>query len=164
MEKHTSATSWQDICENPALQDLPFKIETNKWGQIVMSPASNWHGNKQIRIGSLLLALQDKGDVVIECSVQTSDGVKVADVAWCSQSFMRKHKYTTPYPVAPDVCVEVISPSNQDEEIAAKIELYLAKGAKEVWTCDAKGKMRFFNAAGEMKKSGCFPKFPPRIK
>jgi hypothetical protein len=25
---------WEDICEHKQLQDLPFKIELNKWQQI----------------------------------------------------------------------------------------------------------------------------------
>lgn len=32
---------WQEVCEDKALQDLPYKIELNRWGQIVMSPAKN---------------------------------------------------------------------------------------------------------------------------
>ena len=39
----------------------------------------------------------------------------------------------TPYPKAPEICVEVTSPSNSKEEIEHKTELYLAKGALEVW-------------------------------
>ncbi len=34
---------WKEVCENKQLQDLPFKIELNKWGQIVMSPVF-WMG------------------------------------------------------------------------------------------------------------------------
>jgi len=33
--------NWQQVCENPTLKDLPFKIELNTFGQIIMSPASN---------------------------------------------------------------------------------------------------------------------------
>ena len=29
---------WQDICDDKLLQDLPYKVELNQWGQIVMSP------------------------------------------------------------------------------------------------------------------------------
>ena len=32
---------WLEVCQNKALQDLPFKIELNEWGQITMTPASN---------------------------------------------------------------------------------------------------------------------------
>ncbi len=39
-----SPMTWADVMANPYLQDLPFKIELNKWGRIEMSPASNEHG------------------------------------------------------------------------------------------------------------------------
>ena len=30
---------WQEVLEDKSLQDLTYKIELNRWGQIVMSPA-----------------------------------------------------------------------------------------------------------------------------
>lgn len=35
--------NWQEVCADKNLQDLPFKIELNHWGQIVMSPTKNKH-------------------------------------------------------------------------------------------------------------------------
>lgn len=35
---------WSEVIYNPFLQDLPFKIELNKFGKLLMSPASNSHG------------------------------------------------------------------------------------------------------------------------
>ncbi len=32
--------NWASICENPVLANLPYKIQTDKWGNIVMSPAT----------------------------------------------------------------------------------------------------------------------------
>ena len=34
-----SALTWNQICEDRSLANLPYKIETNRYGQIVMSPA-----------------------------------------------------------------------------------------------------------------------------
>ena len=28
--------NWQEVCEHPSLQDLPFKIELNEKGEIIM--------------------------------------------------------------------------------------------------------------------------------
>ena len=36
--------NWQEVCDDPHLQDLPYKVELNRFGQILMSPASNEHG------------------------------------------------------------------------------------------------------------------------
>jgi len=34
---------WQEVVNDPSLQDLPYKIELNEYGKIIMSPASNKH-------------------------------------------------------------------------------------------------------------------------
>ena len=34
---------WAEVCRDPSLQDLPYKIELNSWGKIEMSPASYRH-------------------------------------------------------------------------------------------------------------------------
>ena len=41
---------WAEVCEMPVLQNLPFKIELNEWGNIVMSPASTLRGYLQTEI------------------------------------------------------------------------------------------------------------------
>ncbi len=35
--------NWQEVCENPNLQNIPFKIELNEYGQVVMSPMKVIH-------------------------------------------------------------------------------------------------------------------------
>lgn len=154
---------WSDIIKNPQLQNLPYKIEQNEKGQIVMSPASNEHGLAQSEIITLLNFKKKSGRVLSECSIQTSMGVKVADVAWGSREFFKKNKLVTPYQQAPEVCVEITSLSNTRAEINEKIELYLAKGAKEVWVCNATRAMEFYDHRGRMKKSVLFPTFPKKI-
>jgi len=124
---------WLDVIEDPLLKDLPFKIELNKFGKLLLSPASNNHGRIQSRIAARLLNELPNGEVITECSIQTSDGVKVADVAWLSELFVSEFGFVTPYPKAPEICIEIVSPSNSKIEIQEKIDLYLAKGAQEVW-------------------------------
>ena len=36
---HTAMT-WEQICDDPHLRDLPYKIEQDRFGRIVMSPAT----------------------------------------------------------------------------------------------------------------------------
>ena len=151
--------TWDEIINNPLLQNLPFKIETNKFGQILMSPASNKHGNTQFKTGRAIDRERKSGEVITECSIQTSDGVKVADVAWASDEFIEEHGMATPYQKAPEICVEVVSPSNTAAEIEHKIELYLAKGALEVWVVSDKKEVTFYSHTGKLKKSKLVPKF-----
>ena len=151
---------WSEVIEDETLQNLPFKIELNEWGNIVMSPASNMHSILQGIISSLLNDAKRGGLVFPECSVGTSKGVKVADVAWVSDRFLAGHGAETPYNVAPELCIEVISPSNSKAEIAEKRDLYLAKGAKEFWTCSEEGRMTFYDPSGEIATSNLFTDFP----
>jgi Uma2 family endonuclease len=155
--------NWQQVCEEPSLQDLPFKIELNEYGQVVMSPASNEHGRFQMRIGTMLTQNIPNGEVISECSIDTDKGVKVADIAWTSSSFISKYGYQTPYPEAPEICVEISSPSNSQKELDEKRFLYFSKGAKEVWICDSFGNIDFFNLSGIIPQSSLTPDFPERI-
>lgn len=154
---------WQEICAHPSLKDMPFKIETNKWGKIVMTPATNKHGVYQALIIEWLSKLGAAGRPISECSVQTSDGVKVANVAWGSFEFFRKNKLSNPYMESPEVIVEILSPSNTLQEMEEKRELYFARGAKEFWTCDGEGYIRFFKHDGELTGSDLIAAFPERI-
>lgn len=150
--------TWDEIINNPLLQDLPFKIETNKFGQILMSPASNKHGNLQFRVGREIDRRKKSGEVITECSVQTSDGVKVADVAWASDAFIAEFGDITPYPKAPEICVEVVLPKKSKPGIEHKVELYLAKGALEVWLVNDKHEIAFHSHTGNLKDSKLVPK------
>ena len=151
--------TWEEIINDPTLQNLPFKIETNRFGQILMSPATNKHGIIQSDVGYEIRRRLKRGVVINECSIDTSDGVKVADVAWASDEFFAEYGDVTPYPKAPDICVEVTSPSNSKQEVEHKIELYLAKGALEVWDVNQKREVNFYTHTGQLKKSKLVPKF-----
>ncbi len=144
---------WSEVIDNPFLQNLPFKIELNKWGKILMSPASNNHGILQFDVGTIIKEAKKSGKIIIECSIETADGVKVADVAWASDEFIVQHGRVTPYSVAPEICVEVISPSNSKKEMQEKITLYLAKGAHEVWLIDQEGVITYFSHEGQINQS-----------
>ncbi len=52
-----------------------------------------------------------------------------------------------------EICVEIVSPSNSKGEMEEKIELYLAKGAREVWIVPEKGETEFYSYEGRMEKS-----------
>ncbi len=145
---------WTEVVDNPLLKNLPFKIELNKWGKILMSPANNNHGRLQYEVGSRIDKSKGCGKIIMECSIQTADGVKVADVAWASDAFIEQFGYATPYIKAPEICVEIMSPSNSKEEMEEKVQLYLAKGALEVWVVNNDGKAAYYSHEGEQSESG----------
>jgi len=154
---------WQEVCDNPLFENLPFKVETNRWGHIEMTPASNEHGLYQARIIEWLAKLNTQGHALAECSIQTSGGVKVADVAWGTAGFFQRNGRANPYLESPEAVVEILSPSNTIAEMEEKRELYFARGAKEFWVCGQDGTMRFFNNRGELSKSALVTAFPRKI-
>ena len=101
------ALRWAELCNDPRLHDLPGKIELNAYGVIEMSPASNRHGINQAAVASALAGQLPTGVALVECSIATTEGVRVPDVAWASGDFIARHDDVTPYPQAPEICVEV---------------------------------------------------------
>ena len=155
---------WKDVVADPNLQGLPFKIETNEWGQIVMTPARLQHGNYQSKIDGLLqIKMSEPGETITECPIQTRMGTKVADVAWFSFERWEQVKGGFDSPIAPEICVEVLSPSNSSGEIDQKMQLYFERGADEVWICDADGVMTFYLQNGAIARSILVPDFPANI-
>lgn len=144
---------WQELIGNPFFQDVPYKVELNKFGTILMSPASNRHGILQYKIGREIETAKKSGVVFVECSVLTSEGVRVADVAWASDEFFAEFGDRTPLPKAPVICVEVVSPGNNQAEIEDKIRLYLEKGALEVWIVAELDQINFFTHTGKINRS-----------
>ena len=162
-----NTATWETILADRSLQDLPYKIETNRYDKIIMSPASNWHSDYQAEIAWQLRNLMPGGRVSVEFAVETSDGVRVPDVTWISKARRDPFGKTIVLPIAPEICIEILSPSNHREEMLEKMCLYYAKGAKEVWLCDENGQMEFFTAerAPEPIPSSCLcPNFPRQIE
>jgi Uma2 family endonuclease len=156
--------NWQEVVESPYLQNLPFKIETNEFGEIIMNPVKIGHSIYQGEISSVMKNMRPEGVVMVECAIKTRKGTKVADVAWASMTVIDQIEKETDASVAPEICVEVLSMSNSDKEIVGKRRLYFERGAVEVWTCDGYGEMRFFDAGGKLEQSKMFPEFPKQIK
>jgi Uma2 family endonuclease len=156
--------TWQEICDDPALQDLPYKIETDRWGRLMMSPARSDHGEYQAEISGILREQLPHGRVITECPIQTMEGVRVPDVAWISRERRANMVRSPAYSRSPEICVEVISPSNFQEEMDEKRRLYFEMGAQEVWYCEDHGGMSFYDRNGPIEKSVLCPAFPSKIE
>lgn len=88
----------------------------------------------------------------------------MADGAWFSSGRWEQVKDEFDASVAPEICVEILSPRNSNEEIELKKRLYFEAGAEEVWICDAKGSVHFFNPETAMAASALVPGFPNHIE
>ena len=122
--------NWQEVCEHPSLKDLPFKIELDELGKIIMSPVKIYHSILQGEIEFMLRSLLKEGKTLPECAIKTSKGTKVADVAWVSLGLLAKIKGEIEASIAPEICVEIISTSNTKKEMAEKRQLYFEAGRK----------------------------------
>jgi Uma2 family endonuclease len=152
---------WSEILADPELAQLPHRIETDRHGHIIMSPPpAPSHGSRQAEIGRVLAELLSQGNSLTECPVSTSDGVKAIDVAWLSAERSDEAQTATCLTRAPEICVEILSPSNTAGEIQEKIELYLEAGAQEVWVCGLDGRMTFYSTESQMGTSVMCPSFP----
>ena len=141
------AERYRQLCADPLLENIPGKIELDVLGRILMSPASNYHGMLQIKVGRSLASLG--GTAIAEASIATDSGLFVADVAWASPEFMVAHGTETPFTRAPELCIEIASPSNSRKALREKVEAYLSAGATEAWILFAQSKrIEMFDASG----------------
>lgn len=151
------------MARDPVLQDLPYKVETNERGQILLSPHTNQHSFYQGDLERLLREHAPPGTTAPEFAIATPAGVKSPDVVWMSPE--RREAIVEdgdPTSVAPEICVEVMSASNTDEEMAEKRRLYRDAGAEEVWIVDVEGRIRFFTEH-EIDASHLAPGVPAQL-
>jgi Uma2 family endonuclease len=113
-------------------------------GEIVTMPPPGFrHGTTQAKAAFLLLTYANSvrpGHVTVESGVITETGpdtVRGPDVSYWSYERMPKDDVPLVYAnLAPDVVVEVRSPSNTDEKLTKKVREYFAGGARLVWIAD----------------------------
>jgi Uma2 family endonuclease len=156
---------WTEILSESFVDGSISKIETDREGNVIMSPsAGKDHGDRQAEIVHQLRLLLPVGGVLTECGVSTQEGNKTPDISWISVHHpqFRQPDVKVLNPAA-EVCVVVLSPSNSAEEIDLKRWLYFQEAAQEVWICGLEGEMKFFSAAGGLEASKLCPKFPKRI-
>jgi Uma2 family endonuclease len=154
---------WDEIVRDPLLRELPYKVETNARGQLLLSPHTNQHSSRQEAIQDLLRKHAPPGRQPPEYALATPDGVKVPDVVWMSpEREQRMRKTGDPSTLAPEICVEVLSASNTVDELRDKIALYREVGAEEVWIVEADGQLRFFGET-EQAQSALAPDVPNHL-
>jgi Uma2 family endonuclease len=75
-------------------------------------------------------ALLKDGEAFPECAVETADGTEVPDVVWASEARLREYFDATSWHKASEICVEVLSQANTQEEMEFKRRLYFKRGAR----------------------------------
>jgi Uma2 family endonuclease len=154
---------WQEVCENQNLKNLPFKIELNSQGKILMTPVKVNHSILQGKLIGHLYQNITGGEALAECAIKTKQGTKVADAAWASYSLLEKIENEVECSIAPEICIEVLSFSNTKREIDEKKGFYFEQGAMEFWICDSFGNISFFVKEGKIERSKIAESFPKSI-
>ena len=144
---------WEALDDDPMVAAIPCKIELNEKGVIEVSPPTTRHGFLQAYVTRELARQRSEGTTFTGCPVETDIGMRMPDVVWASAEFMSRHGTEKQFLVAPDLCVEVLSPTNTRPEMAAKTAAYLAAGAREVWLVGEDGVPEFHTSAGRVPAS-----------
>lgn len=91
-----------------------------------------------------------------EVGIITSLGVRVPDVLGCSDTWLAQHPENTPLTSAPEIRVEILSPSNTRSEPRRKARAYIAAGAIEAWIASpADRTVEVHAAAGQTESTTC---------
>ncbi len=104
--------TWNAICEDPQLQDLPYKVELKGDGDLIMNAVKVLYAFLVYEIKRHLMRLGPEGFSPTEFPIQTSDGVRSPDVVWISSELRKPTLGDSAASIAPEICVEVMSPGN----------------------------------------------------
>jgi len=144
---------WQHLADDRLVAAIPGKVELNEKGAIEVSPPTTRHAFLEAFLVRELARQRPEGTTFTECPVETDIGMRAPDVVWASPEFMALHRDEKQFRVAPELCVEVLSPSNTRPEMAEKSAAYLAAGAHEVWLVGDDGVPEIHTSAGRVSTS-----------
>jgi Uma2 family endonuclease len=116
-------------------------------GKVIrMTPAGGEHGVEALGIGALLWNYVRKKRNGIACAAETgfrldNSNVRAPDAAFISNARLEANrdqmggKLSTEkfWPFAPNLAVEVVSPSDNAQDVAAKVRDWFAGGTQMVW-------------------------------
>ncbi len=159
-----TAILWHRALNDPQLHHLPYKIETNEHGQLVLSPHKPQHGLQQGHHVRLLIQhARASGEVAVEFAVETQKGIKGPGVVWIPEDRLEQFPDDAEAsPVVSEIVVEVLSKGNTESALPEKRDLYLDDGAQEVRTCGADGTIPLNDDGGKIASS-LMPTFPNQI-
>ena len=154
---------WDQLCDDPALENIPYRVELARHGQLVMSPHRSYHSIFQSRIIRHLNQLLPEGEAMPECPIATEAGTVVADVAWASATKVKRNFDLPSWRNPHKLSWRCFLPPTRRTEIRNKRNAVFARGAGEFWVCDRKGILEFFGRRGRLTRSRLCPQFPSRI-
>ena len=122
-----------------AMPDDGKRYELIRGVLIEKMPTGDPHGETVARTSHLIFGYADENDFGVVRTGEPGyrlergpDTVRAPDVAWIAPG--RIPQGTQGYPeLAPDLAIEVQSPSNSNAEMGEKASMWLAYGSRQVW-------------------------------
>jgi Uma2 family endonuclease len=144
---------WRQLADNRLVAEIPCKVELSEKGAIEVSPPTVRHAFIQGFLIRELARQRPDGMTLGECTVETDIGMRIPDVIWVSRELWEQHRNDRQFRIAPDLCIEVLSPTNTRIQMAEKRAAYLAAGAKEVWIVGEDGVPEIYTGDGRVLAS-----------
>lgn len=122
----------------------------------MMAPAGGGHGEAAMTIGALLTVHVKQRSLGTAVAAETGfilsrnpDTVRAPDAAFIRRARVPAQGLPAGYiPFAPDIAVEVLSPSDTQIEVEEKVEQWLAAGTALVWVVNPRSKTVTVHRAG----------------
>jgi Uma2 family endonuclease len=127
------------------LPDIPDCYELVD-GELIMmmSPAGRPHGYLVVKLGRILGAYAEENHIGVAFGEQTGfiltrnpDTVRAPDISFVREERVPSDGFGAGYfDGAPDLAIEILSPSNRPSAMRRKIDQYFAAGTRLVWLID----------------------------
>ena len=108
-------------------------------------PPGGAHGQIAMRLGYWLhgfVEAHELGAVLVESGFilhRGPDTVRGPDLSFVAANHLDPRRIPASYiPLAPDLAIEILSPTDRPSEVAEKVASYLDAGSRMVWVVDAK--------------------------
>ncbi len=181
----TNLTPQKTLMTADDLWHLPnddYRYELVAGELIRVPPAGFLHGTVATNFTRLLSEHAIKYDLGVVCTADTGfklqqnpDTVRAPDVAFVSRErILAEGKTEKFWPGAPDLAVEVVSPSDRFDEVLEKVEEYLAAGSRLVWialprtqtilVCHFTREVRILRRDDELSGEDVLPGFVCRVR
>jgi len=147
-----------------------------------MPPSGFLHGTVAMNCGSILREHVRKYDLGVVCAAETGfklrqnpDTVRAPDAAFVTKERVLAQGGTEKFwPGAPDLAVEVVSPSDRFDELFEKVQEWLAAGTRMVWVALPRtktvmayrpnGQVKILQEDDELNGEDVLPGFVCRVK
>jgi len=166
--------TWEQFEQLP---DDDMRHELDEGELISMPPTFTLHGKIQAQISAALLNFvrqHSLGVVTNDSGFRLSpDTVRAPDISFVRADRARAVDLERRFEGAPDLAVEVISPSETATQIARKVQQYLRAGTETVWVVypreqtihvfESSHNARILEAADQLESPALLPGFSIRV-